>query len=133
MPHLQFEMNFAATPEQKREFGAAVVRAFAAVMDTGTDHIAVTLRCFGSDDLVYGRAAGGRALFLNADLRNGRTREQKRRLALSILAEAERILGVPQKSAYVIYTEHDGENFQMSDRVLPSWTPGEDPLSGDAQ
>jgi hypothetical protein len=29
---------------------------------------------------------------------------------------------------YVIFTEHDGEHFQLSDRVLPSWSSGEDPL-----
>jgi hypothetical protein len=30
---------------------------------------------------------------------------------------------------YVIYTEHDGEHFQLEDKVLPSWSPGEDPLA----
>jgi hypothetical protein len=36
---------------------------------------------------------------------------------------------VAREAVYVIFTEHDGEHFQLSDRVLPSWTAGEDPLA----
>src|SRR6266545_3337937 len=108
MPHLQFEMNFAPAAEEKSRFAQAVVKHFAEIMDTGTDHIAVTLRCYGRDDLVFGRAtqADGKIAFLNADIRLGRTKDQKRRLALAIMAEIERTWGVPQRSVYVIYTEH---------------------------
>jgi inner membrane protein len=41
----------------------------------------------------------------------------------------ERTWGVSQRSVYVIYGEHDGESFQPSDRVLPSWSPEEDSLA----
>jgi phenylpyruvate tautomerase PptA (4-oxalocrotonate tautomerase family) len=134
MPHLQFEMNFPATPAEKTGFARAVVRHFSEVMDTGTDHIGVTLRCYAREDLHFGRAAeaDGRIAFLNADIRLGRTREQKRRLALAIMGEIERTWGVPQRSVYVVYTEHDGEHFQLVERVLPSWSPGEDPLAGES-
>jgi phenylpyruvate tautomerase PptA (4-oxalocrotonate tautomerase family) len=130
MPHLQFELNFTPSPDEKRRFAAAVVRHFADVMDTGTDHIAVTLRCFAPEDLTFGRAApsGGRTVFVNADIRGGRTRDQKRRLSLAYIDEAARSFGVAREAVYVILTEHDGEHFQLSDRVLPSWSPGEDPL-----
>jgi phenylpyruvate tautomerase PptA (4-oxalocrotonate tautomerase family) len=130
VPHLQFEMNFTPSPEEKRRFAAAVVRHFADVMDTGTDHIAVTLRCFAPEDLTFGRAApsGGRTVFVDADIRTGRTRDQKRRLSLAYIDEAARSFGVAREAVYVILTEHDGEHFQLSDRVLPSWSPGEDPL-----
>jgi phenylpyruvate tautomerase PptA (4-oxalocrotonate tautomerase family) len=130
MPHLQFEMNFTPSPEEKGRFAAAVVRHFADVMDTGTDHIAVTLRCFAPEDLTFGRAvpSGGRTVFVNADIRTGRTRDQKRRLSLAYIDEAARSFGVAREAVYVILTEHDGEHFQLSDRVLPSWSPGEDPL-----
>jgi len=30
---------------------------------------------------------------------------------------------------YIVYTEHDGPDFQLSNRVLPSWQTGEDPLN----
>jgi phenylpyruvate tautomerase PptA (4-oxalocrotonate tautomerase family) len=131
MPHLQFEMNFPADSGEKKRFAGAVVRRFSEIMDTGTDHIGITIRTFPRDDMTFGRSeeADGRIVFMNADIRVGRTREQKRRLALAVMGEIEQAWGVPQRSAYVIYTEHDGEHFQLSDRVLPSWTAGEDPLA----
>jgi phenylpyruvate tautomerase PptA (4-oxalocrotonate tautomerase family) len=131
MPHLQFEVNFSPTSEEKRRFAAAVVRRFSEIMDTGTDHIAVTLRCFAPEDLTFGRAApsGGRTAFVNADIRLGRTRDQKRRLALAYIDELAATFGVAREAVYVILTEHDGEHFQLSDRVLPSWSAGEDPLA----
>jgi phenylpyruvate tautomerase PptA (4-oxalocrotonate tautomerase family) len=130
MPHLQFEMNFPATAEEKIRFASAAVRYFSEIMDTGTDHIAVTLRCHGPEDLTFGRAApsGGRTAFVNADIRLGRTPSQKRLLALAYVDEIVRTWKVAREAVYVIYTEHDGENFQLSDRVLPSWSAGEDPL-----
>ncbi len=131
MPHLQFSLNFTPAPEEKRRFAAAVVHHFAEILDTGTDHIAVTLRCFAPEDLTFGRAAasGGRAVFVDADIRLGRTEAQKRRLALAYIGELAATWGVAREAVYVIYTEHDGEHFQLSDRVLPSWSKGEDPLA----
>ena len=130
MPHLQFEMNFPVTKEEKTGFASAAIRYFAEIMDTGTDHIAVTLRCFGPEDLTFGRAgpSGGRTAFVNADIRLGRTKSQKRLLALAYIDEIARTWKVEREAVYVIYTEHDGENFQLSERVLPSWSAGEDPL-----
>jgi phenylpyruvate tautomerase PptA (4-oxalocrotonate tautomerase family) len=131
MPHLQFETNFPADAGEKKRFAGAVVRRFSEIMDTGTDHIGITIRTFAHGDMTFGRAeeADGRIVFMNADIRLGRTRDQKRRLALAVMDEIEKAWGIPQRSVYVIYTEHDGEHFQLSDRVLPSWTAGEDPLA----
>jgi phenylpyruvate tautomerase PptA (4-oxalocrotonate tautomerase family) len=131
MPHLQFDLNFTPEPRDKTRFSAAVVHHFARVMDTGTDHIAVSLRCAGREDLTFGRAQDpSRGIaFLNADLRKGRTPDQKRSFALAVIDELERTLGVPRQSVYVIFTEHDGPEFQMHDGVLPSWSQGEDPLA----
>jgi phenylpyruvate tautomerase PptA (4-oxalocrotonate tautomerase family) len=129
MPHLQFELNFTPEPASKRAFADAVRGHFAAIMSTGTDHIGITLRCYQADDLVFGRAGDdGQIAFLNADIRLGRTAEQKRRLALAIMNEIGSHWGLPKEHVYVIYTEHDGPDFQLSDRVLPSWQAGEDPL-----
>ena len=46
----------------------------------------------------------------------------KRRLALAIIDELQRRWQVPRESVYIIYTERQGELFQLSDRVLPNWT-----------
>jgi phenylpyruvate tautomerase PptA (4-oxalocrotonate tautomerase family) len=132
MPHLSFDLNFSPTPEEKRRFAEAVVGHFAKIMDTGTDHIGITFRAYGREDLVFGRAERPEKgiAFLDADIRRGRTADQKRRLALAVMDELEKTWRVPKRSVYVVFTEHDGENFQLDDRVLPSWREGEDPLSG---
>ncbi len=133
MPHLQFDLSFRPPAEAKRRFSAAVVKHFAEAMDTGTDHVAVVLRCHEPEDLALGRAAHperGIAL-LNADIRDGRTPAQRRQFALAVIGELETAFSVPRENVYVVYGDHDGEAFQFSDRVLPSWTPGEDPLAGD--
>jgi len=131
MPHLQFELNFAPAADEKRAFAATVVRLFSEIMDTGTDHIAVTVRTFAPEDLTFGRAApsGGRTAFVNADIRLGRTTDQKRRLSLAYIGELSARFGLAPEAVYVILTEHDGHHFQLSDRVLPSWSAGEDPLA----
>jgi phenylpyruvate tautomerase PptA (4-oxalocrotonate tautomerase family) len=132
MPHLQFELNFPVSKDEKGRFARAIVGHFSRIMETGTDHIGITLRTYAPEDLHFGRAAasGGRTAFVNADIRNGRTKEQKRKLALAFIDEIAATWGIAREAVYVIYTERDGEGFQLSDRVLPSWTPGEDPLAG---
>ncbi|HUK66453.1 MAG TPA: tautomerase family protein [Anaeromyxobacteraceae bacterium] len=127
MPHLQFDLNFAPSPEQKGRFAQAVLRGFAEIMDTGTDPIAMTLRTCPREDLLFGRSRDGRAVILNADVRYGRSTEQKRRVALKIMEEVERFFGLPRRNVYVVLTEHEGESFQLSDEV-PTWRPGENPL-----
>jgi phenylpyruvate tautomerase PptA (4-oxalocrotonate tautomerase family) len=129
MPHLQFELNFTPEAEKKKSFAAAVCHHFATIMNTGTDHIGITFRCYEHSDLVFGRAGDGPIVFLNADIRLGRTADQKRRLALAIMAEISTEWDVAKEHIYIIYTEHDGPDFQLSDRVLPSWRAGEDPLN----
>lgn len=129
MPHLQFELNFTPDGKSKAAFADAVREHFATVMSTGTDHIGITFRCYQAHDLVFGRAGGdGQIAFLNADIRLGRSAEQKRRLALAIMDEIGSRWGLPREHVYIVYTEHDGPDFQLSDRVLPSWRAGEDPL-----
>ena len=98
-------------------------------MSTGTDNIVINVRCYMQDELVLGRAGEGPIAFLNADIRLGRTADQKRRLALAIMDEISARWGMAKESIYIVYTEHDGPDFQLSDRVLPSWQTGEDPLN----
>ncbi len=129
MPHLQFELNFTPEPAEKCSFAAAVKQHFSHIMGTGTDHIGITFRCYAAEDLVFGRAGDGKIVFLNADIRLGRTAEKKRQLSLEIMTELFNYWQIPREHVYVIYTEHDGPDFQLSDRVLPGWKTGEDPLN----
>lgn len=134
MPQLRFQMNFSVVTEEKKRFAGAIVRHFSEIMETGTDHVAVAIQCLGPHDLAFGRAgpSGGRTVLVDADIRRGRTPEQKRRLALACIEEITRMWSVDAEAVYLVYTEHDGPDFQLSDRVLPAWTPGEDPLGDPA-
>ena len=130
MPHLQFELNFSPAISKKRSFAEAVKQHFSSVMSTGTEHIAITFRSYAEDDLVFGRAGtDNKIAFLNADIRMGRTAQQKRQLSQEIMTELTSHWQINPQHVYVIYTEHDGPDFQLSDRVLPSWQAGEDPLN----
>ncbi len=131
MPHLQFEFNFTPGESEKVSFAAEIKEHFATIMDTGTDHIGITLRCYGRNDLSFGRATNtdDGIAFVNADIRGGRTSEQKRSLSLAFINQLGTSFKVPPQNVYVILTEHSGEHFQLHDRVLQGWTQGEDPLA----
>jgi len=128
MPHLAFDLSATPPADAKLRFSAAVVQHFSRVMDTGTDHIAVSLRCLSREDLAFGRSdpSLGTA-FLNADLRRGRTADQKRRFALAVISELERTLGIPPQRLRRL---HRARRSRLPDarRSPPSWSAGEDPL-----
>ena len=130
MPHLRFDLNFTPSANEKQRFAAAVAEHFGRVMNTGTDHVAVSLRCGGREDILFGRAADpARVALLDFDVRRGRTAGQKREFTLAVIGELQTNFAVAPSDVYLVYTEHDGADFQMDDGVLPSWSPGEDPLA----
>lgn len=127
MPHLQFEISKAITNEEKREFMQWVTQQYSEILETGTGHIGITLRTYASADLFLGRVTDQSQgiAFLNADIRKGRTPEQRRKFALQVMEEINRRWSVPQANMYVIYTEHGGEDFHLYEKVLDSWTDQE--------
>ena len=130
MPHLRFDLNFTPSAEDKTRFAATVAQHFGRVMNTGTEHVAVSLRCGAPEDIVFARAAdAARVALLDFDVRRGRTAGQKRELALAVIGELQKAFAVAPSAVYLVYTEHDGADFQMEDGVLPSWSAGEDPLA----
>ena len=66
---------------------------------------------------------------VNADLRSGRTIEQRRVLALGFIELLGDRLDIPPEHVYVTFTEHKGEDFHLSERYLADWQEGEDPLA----
>jgi phenylpyruvate tautomerase PptA (4-oxalocrotonate tautomerase family) len=131
MPHLQFEINQNITDETKISLAEQVRQLFSDVMDTGTDHISISIREFNTYNLSIGRVKEpekGIAL-VNADIRQGRSMEQRRSLALGFMDLLNRILNIPGEHIYVTLTEHKGEDFHLNDRYLANWQTGEDPLA----
>lgn len=128
MPHLQFEIYRSITDAEKTAFAERVRQLFAKVMDTGTGHISVSIRECGTHDLSIGRVTEpekGVAL-VNADLRQGRTIEQRRALVLGFIELLHQMFNIPREHVYVTLTEHRGEDFHLSERYLADWQQGED-------
>ena len=122
MPHLQFETTADPTDEKKRGFADAITELYAEHMETGTGHVAVTIRDLDDASFSLGRLESGEAaLMLNADIREGRTFDQQRAFVLAAFEEASERWGVPVENTYAVITEHTGQEFHEYDRVLSSW------------
>lgn len=124
MPHLQFETTESLGSVQKETVVEWVTEYYAELMETGTDHVGVTIR----DDafLSLGRAATDKPVaFLNGDIRAGRSFEQRRELAVAVIETLSEHWNVPTENIYVIYTEHEGEAFHLEEGALESWSDSE--------
>jgi len=131
MPHLQFEINQTLADADKISFAKAVRELFAQVMDTKTDHISISIREFGTHNLSIGRVKHpekGLAV-VNADIRAGRSMEQRRALTLGFMDLLHQTWHIPKEQMYVTLTEHPGEDFHLEEKYLASWQEGEDPLA----
>ena len=131
MPHLRFAINRRITDTAKVTLAEQVRKLFGDVMGSGTDHISITIRECNTADLSIGRAKHpekGIAI-VDADIRRGRTLEQRRALALGFVELLQKHLNIPPEQVYVTFTEHKGEDFHMSDRYLTDWQEGEDSVS----
>lgn len=131
MPHLQFEINRSLTDEDKIDFAEDVRQLFAKVMNTGVDHISISIREYGTHNLSIGRATSpekGIAV-ISADIRLGRSIEQRRELSLGFMDLLRERWNIPKEQIYITLTEHKGEDFHLSDRYLAEWRQGEDPLN----
>lgn len=131
MPHLQFDINKSLAARDKQKFAEEIRQLFSRVMDTGTDHISISIREFPTDNLSIGRVKQperGIAL-VNADIRTGRSLEQRRELSLGFMSLLASTWQIPKEHIYVTLTEHKGEDFHLVERYLAGWREGEDPLA----
>jgi len=129
MPHLQFEINKKVDNDIKQTFVETIRETFSEIMDTGTDHIAISLREYEKYNLTIGRANPLEDICLmNLDIREGRTIEQRRELALRYMAIVNDIFQIENRNQYITFTQHSGEDFHLIEKYLASWSKGEDPL-----
>ena len=130
MPHLQFEINKKVSDDSKEEFVTEIRNAFAQIMDTGVDHIAISIREYDKYSLTIGRAGiTDDICLMNLDIRVGRTIAKRRELALAYMEIVKENLGIDQKNQYITFTEHKGEDFHLVEKYLSDWERGEDPLA----
>lgn len=130
MPHLQFDINVRASNDDKVLFSEKIKQLFSEVMDTGTEHISISVREHDTYNLFLGRVKDNRegVALVNADIREGRELIKRRSLALGFMGIIYDIWEIPHQNIYVTFTEHKGEDFHLHERYLASWHEGEDPL-----
>ena len=130
MPHLQIDINKHVEIEVKKSIAIRFKALFSKIMDTGTDHIATSIREFDTYNLDIGRVKDHKqgVALINADIRKGRELEKRRNLALGFIEILNEQLNIPVENIYVTFSEHKGEDFHLHEQYLRSWQEGEDPL-----
>lgn len=123
MPHLRFDLSAAVTDAERASFADWVAETYAEVMDTGTEHVGVLV--VESDPQLGGAEPEDSVALVNADVRVGRTVEQRHALARRLTAELGDRFEVPERTVYVVVTEHEGADFVLGGEPLDAWDPGE--------
>jgi phenylpyruvate tautomerase PptA (4-oxalocrotonate tautomerase family) len=126
MPHLQYEFDHALAADTRRALIAWTTEQYSEIMETGTGHVAVTVRELDATALSLGRAPADEPVaVLNADVRAGRSAAQRQSFASAVIDYLDGELGVPADHCYVVYTEHDGPDFVLNEGPLASWSDAE--------
>lgn len=125
MPLLQFDTTLSLSTDEKEAFADRVTRLYTEEMATTAGHVAVTIRDRDPGDMRIGRMVDGPLLFLDAEIRRGRSSDRKRAFALGVMEHAVERHDVPEPNLKVVFTEHEGENMMGIDRVGGEWSPEE--------
>jgi 5-carboxymethyl-2-hydroxymuconate isomerase len=124
MPQLRFEVTESLDDAEVASFADWVTERYAEHMATGTGHVGVSVR----DDaaITMGRADPDEPVaFLDADIRAGRSTDQRRGFAVAIMDELHDRWAIPTENCYVVYTEHPGADFHLREGALTSWETDE--------
>jgi len=91
-----YSLNLILSSKRKkrRHLQKVIMDKFSEIMDTTTGHIAITIREYKSGNLQLGRVKdiNEKMAFVNADIREGRTYEKRRMLAVAFMDEIKGIL-----------------------------------------
>ena len=128
MPHLQFDINKKLEKKLKQQFIIFIEKNFSKIMETGSDHIAITIREFKKDNLSLGRVNNSdHVCLMNLDIRLGRTEKQKLELVKTFIVGVEKFFGVNKNNQYVTLTNHQGNEFNFYEKSLSDWIKNDDP------
>ncbi len=130
MPHLQFEINKKLDKKIKIKFIKFVEENFSKIMQTGSDHIAISIREFKKGNLSLGRAdLNDFICLMNLDIRSGRTLGKKKKLIKTFILGVEKYFGIKKDLQYVTITEHKGAEFNFYEKSLTDWVKNDDPAN----
>ena len=129
MPHLQFDINKKLSDNKRKDFINFVQVKFSEIMETGTSHIAVSLREFPKDGLALGlQKSRGSVCFMNLDVRKGRSKKKKRDLVKCYMKAVTKYFGISKENQYLTFTSHPGDDFNTYEKPLSEWVKNDSPL-----
>ena len=129
MPHLQFEINKKLNKKSKKNFISFVEESFSKIMETGRDHIAISIRELEENSISLGRAKNEYICLMNLDIRSGRTDKQKLKLIKTLISGVEKFFLIKKKHQYVTITNHEGKEFNFYEKSLTDWIKNDDPAN----
>lgn len=129
MPHLQFDINKKVSPKTRKIFNEKIITIFSKIMETGTEHIAVSLREHSLYALRLGRVNfEEHVCLMNIDIRTGRSEKKKRELAKCYMEIVYKFLDIKEDNQYLTFTNHEGKDFNLYEKSLPEWQKGDRPI-----
>jgi len=130
MPHLQFDINKKLDKGVKQKFIRFVEHSFSEIMQTGTDHIAISIREKEKNNLSLGRAEKNEDVCLmNLDIRTGRKKKQIEKLIKTIMIGVNKIFKIKVTNQYTTITNHPGDEFNFFEKSLSNWKANDDPAN----
>ncbi|ELY44938.1 tautomerase family protein [Natronorubrum bangense] len=121
MPLLQFDTTLSLSADEKTAIAERVTERYTTEMATTAGHVAVTIREHDSAALHLGRAVEGPMVFLDAEIRQGRSFDRKRAFAVATMTYLGETFDIPDENMKVVFTEHPGEAMMGVDRVGGEW------------
>lgn len=127
MPYLQLDVPRHYSSESKRRFARRIGSAYAEIMQTTPNKVAVAIRELGDGGLWRcGDEQPEPAAVFSCDIRSGRPPAQRARLAEAIVAICVEDLGLTASQLSVEFTQHPGDEIFRPGRGLVSdWTAAE--------
>ena len=130
MPHLQFDINKKLDEGVKQKFISFVEQSFSEIMETGTDHIAISIREQEKSNLSLGRANKNQDICLmNLDIRSGRKKKQIEKLVKTLMVGVNKIFKIKVSNQYTTITNHPGDEFNLFEKSLSNWKANDDPTN----
>lgn len=129
MPYLQFDINKKINENDKNNFIKFIQVKFSEIMETGTSHIAVSIREFPKGCLAMGiKKKKDFVCFMNLDIREGRSKKKKRDLVECYMKAITKFFGISKENQYLTFTSHPGNDFNTFEKPLSEWIKNDSPL-----
>ncbi|RXJ85219.1 tautomerase [Arcobacter sp. CECT 8985] len=127
MPHLQFDVNKKIIDGIKREFIKQIQQSYEEVTHNKNENIAISIKEMERYDISLSKAVEGADICLmQLDIIEGKTKEQKKELALRFMAITNKLFEIDNRNQFITFTQHDEQEFQLIKNYISSW---EEPIA----